>query len=265
MVENEKVEKVIDSKKISDLFGIGSEIYNEITNFLEKQAKLDELVFQKKYRLWKSIFKRIYGSDIDHSLFLKHSYFALILKLLVARKLFARGKENIKKFYQDHNLRELEFFFCPDLKKDVINQIHILLKDSRFAYQDLFQKLYQQVFFIITRHKLGEFYTPPNLAIEIIIKIINSKVKENAKFDAIENIFGFDINLLATLTAKVNILMLLLDYYDAENEKLPKINIFLIDALFPDQNKKNIKLNLSELYQSFDLVIGYWKPSVVNV
>jgi hypothetical protein len=280
MVENEKV-KLIDSEKISELFGIGSDIYNEITNFLEKQAKLDELEFQKKYRFWKSIFKRIYGSDIDHSLFLKHSYFALILKLLVVRKLNAQGRENFNKFYQDHNLSELENFFCPNLKKNTINKIHLLLKDSRFAYHDLFQKLYQQVFFIITRHKLGEFYTPPELAkkmiddfyemgaksldpscgsggflIEIIIKILNSKVKENLKFDAIENIYGFDINPLATLTAKVNILLLLFDYYDSENDKRPKINIFLIDALFPDQNKKNLKVSLSALYQSFDLVIG---------
>ncbi len=278
MVENEKV---IDSKKISELFGIGSDSYNEITNFLEKQAKLDELEFQKKYRLWKSIFKRIYGNNIDHSLFLKHSYFALILKLLVVRKLNAQGKESLKKFYQDHNLSELEYFFCPDLKKDVIKQIYILLKDSRFAYHDLFQKLYQQVFFIITRHKLGEFYTPPELAkrmindfyemgvktldpscgsggflIEIIIKILNSNVKKNVKFDAIENIYGFDINLLATLTAKVNILLLLFDYYNVENDKLPKINIFLIDALFPDQKKENLKISLSELYHSFDIVIG---------
>ena len=281
MVENEKVEKVIDSKKISELFGIGSDIYNEITNFLEKQAKLDELEFQKKYQLWKSIFKHIYGKDIDHSLFLKHSYFALILKLLVVRKLNAQGKESLKNFYQDHNLSELKYFFCPDLKKDVINQIHILLKDSRFACHDLFQKLYQQVFFIITRHKLGEFYTPPELAkkmiddfyqmgvrildpscgsggflIEIIIKILNSNVKKNVKFDAIENIYGFDINLLATLTAKVNILLLLFDYYNAKNDILPKINVFLLDALFPDQNKESLKINLSELYQSFDLVIG---------
>ncbi len=95
MVENEKV-KLIDSEKISELFGIGSDIYNEITNFLEKQAKLDELEFQKKYRLWKSIFKRIYGNDIDHSLFLKHSYFALILKFLVVRKLNIQGKESLR-------------------------------------------------------------------------------------------------------------------------------------------------------------------------
>ena len=274
-------ETVIDSKKISELFGIGSDIYNEITNFLEKQAKLHELDFQKKYRLWKSIFNRIYGKNIDHSLFLKHSYFALILKFLVERKFQAREKESIKKLYQGQNLSELEYFFCPDLKKDVINQIHILLKDSRFAYHDLFQKLYQQVFFIITRHKLGEFYTPPKLAkkmiediyelgiktldpscgsggflIEIIIKILNSKVKKNVKFDAIENIYGFDINLLAILTAKVNILLLLFDYYNAENDKFPKINIFLMDALFPDQNKGNLKIGLSELYNSFDLIIG---------
>ena len=101
MVENEKV---IDAIKISELFGIGSDIYNEITNFLEKQAKLEEIEFQKKYRLWKLIFKRIYGNDIDLSLFLKHSYFALILKFLVVRGLNSQGKEGDATLAAEHRI-----------------------------------------------------------------------------------------------------------------------------------------------------------------
>ncbi|NHJ21512.1 MAG: hypothetical protein EAX91_11255 [Candidatus Lokiarchaeota archaeon] len=92
--------------------------------------------------------------------------------------------------------------------------------------------------------------------IELIIKIMNSSAKETQKFKAIENLFGFDINPLATFTAKVNILLLFIENYGVEPKVFPKINVYLIDALFPNQYQKNFKFNISELYKSFDLIIG---------
>ena len=270
MVENKKV---IDSKEISELFGLGSEIYRKTSMFLEQQRSLKKLEFQKKNRLWKSVFKNIYGNEISDSLFLKHSYFASILKILLTIK-----ASNLKKKI---NLLELEYFFCPELKKDFIEEVHRLLENSSFSQQDIFQNLYQQIFLVITRHKIGEFYTPANLVrkmindtyeiglktldpscgsgsfiIELIIKILKSNIKSTLKFDAIENIYGFDINPLATLTAKINVLLLLLEHFESEKEKLPKIKIYLIDALFPNHYQKNVDFNLSELYNSFDLIIG---------
>jgi len=275
MVENKKI---IDSKQISKLFGLGSEIYSEIAKFLSKQKDLKKTEFQKKYRQWESIFKNIYGKEINNKLFLKHSYFASILKILIKVK---TGKLEEKTFIEKKSLPELEFFFCLDLDTDFINEIRLLLKGSCFSPQDIFQELYQQFFLVITRHKIGEFYTPSNLVkemiddvykvglqtldpscgsgsflIELIIKILNSKIKNTQKFEAIENIYGFDINPLATLTAKVNILLLLIEFYEMETSKLPKINIFLIDALFSNQYQKDLDINLSELYNSFDLIIG---------
>lgn len=275
MVENKKI---IDSKQISELFGLGSKIYNEAAKFLKQQGNLKKIEFKKKYHLWESVFKNIYGKEINDSLFLKHSYFASILKTLMIVK--ARDLKD-KTFFEKVNLPELDFFFCPDLERDFNSEIHILIKDSRFSPQDIFQELYQQFFLVITRHKIGEFYTPSNLVkemiedvykvgmktldpscgsgsflIELIVKILNSNIKQSLKFEAIENIIGFDINPLATLTAKINILLLLIDFYDAEINKFPKINIFLIDALFPNQNEKSIEINLSELANSFDLIIG---------
>jgi hypothetical protein len=268
----------INSKQITELFGLSSEIYSETAKFLKEQEQLKKIEFQKKYHLWESVFKNIYGKDITKALFLKHSYFAIILKILVLVKADNLEEKNLIKEY---NLPELEYFFCPDLERDFVNEVHKLLENSHFSPQDIFQELYQQFFLVITRHKIGEFYTPSNLVkgmiddvykvgmktldpscgsgsflIELIVKILNSNIKKSLKFEAIENIFGFDINPLATLTAKINILLLLIEVYEVEISKLPIINIFLIDALFPDQYEENLEINLPKLYNSFDLIIG---------
>ncbi|NVM46900.1 MAG: N-6 DNA methylase [Candidatus Lokiarchaeota archaeon] len=274
-IENKKI---IGSKEISDLFGLSSKFYNETAKFLKKQEQLKKVEFQKKYRRWESNFKNIYGNEINTSLFLKHSYFASILKSLIIVK--ARDLEESILFEKDY-LPEFEYFFCPDLEKDKIDKINISLKNSLFSQQDIFQELYQQFFLVITRHKIGEFYTPPYLVkkmiedvyvvgnktldpscgsgsflIELIVKILNSNIKKSLKSEAIEKIFGFDINPLATLTVKINILLLLIEVYKEELNNLPKINIFLMDALFPNQYEKNLGINLSELFNSFDLIIG---------
>ncbi|MFX0009040.1 MAG: N-6 DNA methylase [Candidatus Hermodarchaeota archaeon] len=269
MVENKKI---IDSKQIASWFGLGSKIYNQAAEDLKQHENLMLKEFQKKFQLWKSVFSNIYGKEINTALFLKHSYFASILKALITLKVNSHVLWDFP---------ELEYFFCPDLKKEILFQIRELLKNSSFPTQDIFHELYQQFFLVITRHKLGEFYTPPNLVrkmidnsyklgektldpscgsggflIELIIKIMNSNAKERQKFEAIENLFGFDINPLATFTAKVNIVLLFIENYGVETKKFPKINVYLIDALFPKQYQKNFKFNISELYKSFDLIIG---------
>ncbi len=270
--------ETIDSKQISKLFGLGSEIYSKAAKFLTQQGSSKNIEFKKKYYLWESVFKNIYGKEINDALFLKHSYFASILKTLILVKASSLKEVSL---IEKVDLPELAFFFCPDLERDVINEIQRVLKNSRFSPQDVFQELYQQFFLVITRHKIGEFYTPSNLVkeminatykvgmktldpscgsgiflIELIIKILKSNVKKSSKFEAIERIFGFDINPLATLTAKINILLLLIEDYEVEIGKFPKINIFLVDALFPKQYENNLGITLSELYNSFDLIIG---------
>ncbi|MHA2289310.1 MAG: N-6 DNA methylase [Promethearchaeota archaeon] len=268
----------IDSKKISRLFGLGSEIYNKAANFLKLQGNSKTIEFKKKYHLWESIFKNIYGKEINDTLFLKHSYYASILKALLQAKARALRETHLA---DNIEFPELEFFFCPDLESEILSEVRSLLLNSRFAPHDIFQELYQQFFLVITRHKIGEYYTPSKLVkeminysynvgkktldpscgsgiflIELILTILKSKIKKSLKFEAIESIFGFDINPLATLTAKVNIILLLIEDYKEEITKFPKINIFLVDALFPKHYENNLGEILSELYNSFDLIIG---------
>jgi hypothetical protein len=275
MVENKKV---ISSKQFAEFFGLGTNFYEETSKFLKRQAELNKIGFQKKFRLWESAFKKIYGKEIEQSLFLKHSYYVSILKILIL--LNANTSEN--KTILDHfNLTELNFFFCPKLDEALIFEIRKFFGGARLARQDNFHELYQQVFHVVTRHKIGEFYTPSNLVekminesykiglktldpscgsgsflIKLIVRIFNSDNKESVITEAIDNIYGFDINPLATFTAKVNFLLLFLDYFNGEIGKIPRINIFLIDSLFPEQSKPKIEREISILYKTFDLIIG---------
>ncbi|MBY9013994.1 MAG: NAD(P)-dependent oxidoreductase, partial [Candidatus Lokiarchaeota archaeon] len=162
MVENKKV---ISSKQLVEFFGLGTNFYKETSKFLKKQAELDKNSFQNKFLRWESAFKKIYGKEIDQSLFLKHSYYVSILKLLVL--LNADTSVN-KQIYNQFNLNELKFFFCPRLDEALISEIRKFLGGARLARQDNFHELYQQVFHVATRHKIGEFYTPSNLVEKMI-------------------------------------------------------------------------------------------------
>jgi hypothetical protein len=286
MVANKKV---IDSKDISDLFGLTSKIFRDIYEFIETQSEIEKLHFQKIFDKWKSTFYNIYGDDVDKVLFLKHSYFILLLRIITSIKIRKSiiNELHLKKDQQNKiNLNllffpEIENFYIPEISKELFNNIAIILNNSTFAYEDLFQVIYQQIFFVITRHKIGEFYTPSPLVkkmlgavykvglktldpacgsgsfiIEIINQILNSDLSDSLKVDAIEKVYGFDINPMATLITKVNIVLLLLEKFSRGIEFFPTIHIYNIDGLFPENARKSVSPNIKEMYNSFDLVIG---------
>ncbi|MHA1490226.1 MAG: Eco57I restriction-modification methylase domain-containing protein [Promethearchaeota archaeon] len=283
MVENKKL---LDFKDITKLFGLRSEIFKEAIEFLKKKTISEKKRHDKKFSKWQSAFKYIYGSDADQNLFLLHTYFALILKNLVSIKLSVFKNFDLEDAYQDSHINnlgalqvfELEYFNWTHLSKRIFKKIYAIIEDINFARQDLFHELYQQLIFSVTRHKIGEFYTPFNLVkkmvndsykfgmkvldptvgsgsflINIIINILNSNKPNSLKPKAINNIFGIDINPLAVITAKINIFILFLDYYDIGKDEIPKINIFHFDSLFPEKFETKL---INQLYNSFDLIIG---------
>ncbi|TFG04745.1 MAG: hypothetical protein EU539_10275 [Promethearchaeota archaeon] len=284
-------EKRISSKEIAEYFGLKSQIFNESINYLQKMASTtSEEAFNKSYDDWKEIFEKIFGKKIlKRSLFIKQSYLALILKAIITIKI-SRIKDNVPETSHNAwksqelaflNSSELKLFYWTYFNNDLFAKIHDCLGNKHFASEDLFFDLYQQIFLSNTRHKSGEFYTPTNLVdamvkayyeiglkvldpscgsgnfiINIIIKILNSENEKKTKWEAIHQIFGFDINPLAVITVKTNILLILLEYFKISHDDLPSINIFLIDSLFPEGPEVKTNFNPRELYNSFDLVIG---------
>ena len=64
MVEDKKI---INSKDILNAFGLNSSIFKDSLNFLEKEAEIKEEKFQKKLRVWESLFRSFYGEETDWS------------------------------------------------------------------------------------------------------------------------------------------------------------------------------------------------------
>lgn len=288
MVEEKQV---IDSKSITQIFGLRSNIYKLAMEYLEKQAKgAQKKKYEEKFNDWKDIYREIYGGSLDSELFLKHTYFALVLKLLVIIKLSIIQNLDLEEAYEDailNNLEafhvfEFENFYWTDINEKIFYLIFESIENTLYARQDLFIDFYQEIFFADMRHKIGEFYTPLNMVkemvndfyefgqkildpscgsgsflIDIISKIMDNDAKSNLlKIEAINNVVGFDINPLATMTAKINILLLFLEYFDIGMDELPRINIFIIDSLIPEKYEAQKINKLTTLYHSFDLVIG---------
>jgi len=288
MVEEKQI---IDSKNITRIFGLRTNIFKLTMAYLEKQATgAQKKKYEEKFNTWKEVYHEIYGGNLDSELFLKHTYFALILKLLVIIKLSLIQNLDLEEAFEDtilNNLEafhvfEFENFYWTDINEKLFTQIFNSIENTSYSRQDLFIDFYQEIFFADVRHKIGEFYTPLNLVTEmvndiyefgqkildpscgsgsfiinIITKIMENNSKTNIlKIKAINNIYGFDINPLATMTAKVNILLLFLEYFDIGKDELPSINIFIIDSLVPEKYEAQKINQLAALYRSFDLVIG---------
>ena len=283
MAENKKL---INSQDITKLLGKSSEIYLQSTNYLKEQTKKQKS-YEKVFLQWKEVFTNIYGYESTSELFLKHTYFTHVLKIIIISKLSSSRNLNIEAIYQEYitnDLRyifEFDYFFWIPFPKELFNKIYSKIQNSKYNKQDLFSNLYQEVFLPDIRHKIGEFFTPSNLVqkmvddvyiigskildpscgsgkflVNIIIRILDSSESMLLKSKAISNVFGFDINPLAIMTARVNIFLLILEYFNVENNSLPSFNILLIDSLFPEFYEENTNNNIKNLYNSFDLVIG---------
>ncbi|MFX1388080.1 MAG: Eco57I restriction-modification methylase domain-containing protein [Promethearchaeota archaeon] len=276
-------EEFITSKEIVEFLGFGSNTYIQTINYLEKRSKR-EYQYREAFLKWKEIFSNFYGYEITSELFLKHTYLSHVLKIILISKSIEGNSsiEDIYNKYDENNIKDIfeyDYFFWTKFNKNIVNDIHDRLRNKNFAKEELFSDLYQQVFLPETRHKIGEFFTPSNLVqkmleytykigfkvldpscgsgnfiINIMIKIIDSKEPIKTRESAIFNVFGFDINPLAVMTVKVNIILLLLDYFYKNTFNIPKLNIFLIDSLFPEHYENTI--DIQNLYNSFDLAIG---------
>ncbi|MFW9877016.1 MAG: N-6 DNA methylase, partial [Candidatus Thorarchaeota archaeon] len=280
------IKNLINSQFITEVLGLESNIYKQSIRFLKEKSKRNQL-YEEKYLGWKNFFSNLYGYEITSELFLKHTYFSHILKIIVISKVFNEKNldfEDVFTKYCKNDVNEIfktDYFFWTQFDINLFEKIYKNFQGVKFGKEDLFSSIYQQIFLHETRHKIGEFFTPSNLVhkmvedsyrvglkvldpscgsgnfiINIIIKILESQESINSKNNAISNVFGFDINPLAVMTIKVNILLLLLEYFSKDINIFSNFNIFLIDSLFPELYEKEYNINFSNIYNSFDLVIG---------
>lgn len=164
-------------------------------------------------------------------------------------------------FFSLSEKESLTFFY--DLVHNVSNYIFKLNIKPEYYFDYLIQNIISP----LIRHKSGEYYTPSFLAKQMIediysfgevvldpccgsgnfltetVKyILSQNVSKERKIEAINRIFGYDINPISIYISNVNLLYLLKDL-------IPDIrfNLYVFDSLF--QTNNNYK-------KEFDLVIG---------
>ncbi|MFX1584860.1 MAG: N-6 DNA methylase [Promethearchaeota archaeon] len=272
MVENKKV---VDSQFIVKYFGLNSQIYKEAIQYLEKEVKEEKHKYLEHLQRRKSFYKKIYNVIPSKDLLLKQAYYVLILRLILNKKL---RDHHTKKEVEFNEFNELLYYHLDSTLHEKIFEI---LDHGVFSHQDLFQSLYQQIFFPIIRHRLGEFYTSQTLVkmmvkdfyefgnkildpacgsgsflVEIFLKILKSKYPKELKKNAIDNVYGFDINPLATLTTKTNLVLILMDFFEYNELDTCEQKVVFMNSLFPTKENEKNYISRENLKNSFDLIIG---------
>ncbi|MFX1309898.1 MAG: N-6 DNA methylase, partial [Promethearchaeota archaeon] len=177
--------ELIDSKVITDVLGVKSDIYIQSIKTLEDQIKVEKL-FEESFSKWKRIFSNIYGSQIKSELFFKHTYFAQVLKVIVIFKLTINKNLTSEEIYNEYckndlkHIFEWDFFFWTKLNEKIFRKIVNEFQDLKFAEEDLFSSIYQQIFLPEIRHRIGEFFTPSNLVQKMVDDVykLGSKVMD---------------------------------------------------------------------------------------
>lgn len=275
--------RVLDSNKISELFGVNSVFFKNSTDLLNQLRTKFKKIYYLSYEKWIKKFLNIYElKNLNHDLFKIHTYFYIFIRTLVTSH-----NENLIKNIQTSKKLNLIYeeviskIGFPELfnwglnEGDLVDLFKEEIKDYAIIKEDLFLSLYQDIINPTARHEKGEYYTPRDLAkrmiddtytigmkvidcscgsgvflIELINFIMDSKIEIKKKIEAINNIYGLDINPIAVFTSNSNIMINLHEFWSDIAKEEPKINIFLFDSLNPIDNL------IKEILHQCDLVIG---------
>jgi hypothetical protein len=170
---------------ISFRFGQRSPIFKAAMEALSRMWALvkGDPAARTKFEEWDALLRTVYGSAVGETeLFLRHTYLALLVRLLAFSALTGRSPspedlEGIvtgKRFERMgfKNLVEEDFFSWPTMPQVAPEAESFLgaiarrlsFYDLSAIRQDLLKELYQELVDPETRHDLGEFYTPDWLA-----------------------------------------------------------------------------------------------------
>ncbi|TFF90342.1 MAG: hypothetical protein EU548_03515, partial [Promethearchaeota archaeon] len=283
-----KVQNNITSTDIQESFGVKSTFFKDTIEGLKSRFVENQQIFNETYNEWARYFKHIYGEKVSFDLFIKHTYYIQLLYAFLIIKISKHKGVDLDSLFEIYKKGELfepyiiinEFYTWFDFTRKQFSKLYQFLYIKDLASQDIFHKLYQDIFLSSTRHSIGEFYTPFLLVKEMVkdsyefgvltldpscgsgiflLRILNfileSDESKESKMEAIRNLYGFDMNLLATFTAKINILLLISNSTVFQSNRIEKLpTIALMDSLFPDS--KVFQDIFGDKSPNLDLVIG---------
>ncbi len=284
---------MIDSKQLVQLFGTKSPFFrdflernrNKITHWDQTGDQSDNC--QSSFNKWLKMFQHLHSSHSSehlYELYLRHSYLSVILLIFLKKCITLKNEIKIKK----NHLPSSELSECYDLlfshnyfiwviHDPIIPALEQEIETKTFAVEDLFHDLYQHLISIKDRLALGEFYTPPFLAKQMIKRVYQPgkvvidpacgsgifliEILENIlqkdhldipeKMKAMQNVYGCDVNPLAIATTRVNVALFLTLH--RMQDLLPRLltaNIKLTDFL------DDTSPFYSRMRKKVDLIIG---------
>jgi len=253
-----------------------NEIYNK-QEFIEWRKDFEKIYGKKHTNLnLYVVFVLIYS--ISHIFISK---FILTNKILlknnkITHNLIREIERNVKLKYKTLNIfwfRYFNPFFSLSEKEDLNFFYNLVFNLSDYVFklnlkpEYIFDFLIQKIISPLIRHKSGEYFTPPFLAkrmveesysfgeavldpccgsgnflSEVIKNILSQNESKEKKIEAINMVFGYDINPISIYISKINLLYLLKDV----NSEI-KLHLYVFNSLFQTNNDHKEK---------FDLVIG---------
>lgn len=241
----------------SPFFILGIDVFNNF--FIDEQEKIKIM-----YEEWKIRFSKVYQvGDLDQELFVKHAFLSLLIKTVLISKFVGvdNQRDDLQRIIEIFEERGVpiflnDFFQWTSEEIFVQKEVFTALHNAKFIIDDLFRTIYQEMVSPATRHALGEFYTPSPLAqrmvdevykfgqyvldpacgsgtflVEILHFIHNSNKSTEEKIEAVSKIYGFDVNPIAVLVARSNLLLLTNEFF--KDSRKISINIYLADSLNP--------------------------------
>jgi len=265
----------------------------DFINRLSKQA--DEITTNNiKFKAWVTYLSVALGSEKEANidLFKKYVILYYITILFVAKLLgYKANRDSVISgdIFVAKGIRNFvdqeDFFNILDTKSKVLDEIDQELDNYDFQKisdkSDIFRLLYEELIPPSNRHSLGEFYTPEWLAEYLIDELVTKdnlvldpacgsgtflraaikKKKELGSENIEKQIIGFDINPIAIIIAKANVLL-------EFRKGIEIIPVFLADSLMPGLNIKQrrlqedyININFEEIVEGSGTAKFYYKPN----
>jgi len=277
---------IIDSRKLSTLFGVKSAFFQNSIQYLNQSKRKSRKAYDFYFNKWKKSFEKLYKlQNLTHQLFLNHTYLyylveTIILHFIERRLQNIQEKNKIKEVFNKKlkHLKINELFNWLSDADSFTNLIVDKIRNYNISNEDLFFHIYQEIINPSARHEKGEYYTPKNLArlmtedvyslgmkvidcscgsgiflMEIIKIILNSDLNNKEKIINLNSIYGLDINPIAILVTTANFLLNIQEIYNILEGFLPTINFYRFDPLNPTDD---FLFPYQDFENKFDLIIG---------